>query len=80
MKAHVYSSLAKIEVFIRTKSKEVFEEVPNYSGFGDLTKELGAALSFYMGLSFIMLFELLELGVDLVLAGWAHIRPYKSKK
>ena len=67
LKNHVFNSVAKIEVYIRTKSKEVVEEVPKYNGIADLVNELGSALAFCMGLSFIMVFELLELLIDLLI-------------
>ena len=80
LEKHVFKSVAKIEVYIRTKSKEVVEEVPKYNGISGLMIALGSALAFCMGLSFIMIFELLELLIDFTMFGWTRIGLCRRKK
>ena len=45
-----------------------------------LLGSLGGALSLYLGCALVMLFELLELGIDIGLNLWRHKRGHKEKQ
>ena len=45
-----------------------------------LLGSLGGALSLYLGCALVMIFELLELGIDIGLNLWRHKRGHKDRQ
>ena len=43
----------------------LFEETPKFPNWASKLSTLGGAISIYMGLSFIMIFEVLEAALDI---------------
>ncbi len=58
------SSLARVDVFLRSRKRVTLEESPKYPDFSAVLTELGGALSLHLGMSIFTLVGLLEFAWD----------------
>jgi hypothetical protein len=68
----VQNDLLKLEVYLTSTQKFVIEEKPVYPNVLSLFTNLGGALSVWMGVSFIMMLEVIEWILDLLLFWCKH--------
>lgn len=72
-KNHVYNSLLKIDIFFRSKGRQVVAEIAKYESHDTFLTDLGGSMSIYMGLSFVVVIEVVIAGCEMTAAGakWA---------
>ena len=60
-KERTMNSLAKVDVFFRTKNEQILRQVPKYSSVLDFASTLGGSMSVFMGISIILSVEVIEM-------------------
>ena len=64
----IQANMARIQLYFVTSRRTQIKETPVYPGVMDLFTNLGGAISLWMGFSFIMVAEVIELILDFILS------------
>lgn len=67
MRKDVQDDLIHLDIFFTSTRKTVIEEDPKFPDPLSLFSNLGGALSIWMGISFVMVVEWMELIVDVII-------------